>query len=97
MSEFAALSENRPTLLFVDLVLVVASNRSGASMLIDLINHRQVFRFLLKPIQGGQCRIWLNSAIDKLLGGNAELPHPGADAPLGGRFAIWFRSFRSNA
>jgi hypothetical protein len=30
--------------------------------MIDLINHGQVFRFLLKPVSTGQCRLWLASA-----------------------------------
>lgn len=48
-----------------ELVTIVASERSDAHALIDLINHGQVFRFLLKPVQVGQCRIWLNSASRK--------------------------------
>ena len=48
-----------------ELVTIVASDRSDAHALIDLINHGQVFRFLLKPVQVGQCRIWLNSASRK--------------------------------
>lgn len=44
------------------LVTILAADRSDASMLINLINHGQVFRFLLKPIPVGQCRLWLSSA-----------------------------------
>ncbi len=48
-----------------ELVTILASERSDASLLIDLINHGQVFRFLLKPVHQVQCRIWLRSAIAK--------------------------------
>ena len=48
-----------------ELVVIVASDRSDAAALIDLINHGQVFRFLLKPVQPGQCRIWLESAVQR--------------------------------
>ncbi|MEM1231814.1 MAG: response regulator [Pseudomonadota bacterium] len=44
------------------LVTVLAAERSDSGLLIDLINHGQVFRFLLKPIPVGQCRLWLTSA-----------------------------------
>ncbi|MFK7913707.1 MAG: response regulator [Pseudomonadales bacterium] len=44
------------------LVTILAADRSDASLLINLINHGQVFRFLLKPIPVGQCRLWLSSA-----------------------------------
>ncbi len=46
-----------------ELVTIVASKRSDAHMLINLINHGQVFRFLLKPVSVGQCRLWLSSAV----------------------------------
>ena len=48
-----------------ELVTILVSERSDASLLIDLINHGQVFRFLLKPIHQVQSRIWLRSAIAK--------------------------------
>ena len=48
-----------------ELVTILASERSDANLLIDLINHGQVFRFLLKPIHSAQCRIWLRSATAK--------------------------------
>ncbi len=63
-----------------DLVLVLASERSDANTLIELINSGQVFRFLLKPLHQTQAKIWLQSALRKFdahntmgLGGNA--PH----------------------
>ncbi|MEE4298111.1 MAG: response regulator [Pseudomonadales bacterium] len=46
-----------------ELVTIVASDRSDAHLMIDLINHGQVFRFLLKPVSVGQSRIWLASAL----------------------------------
>lgn len=48
-----------------ELVTIVASQRSDAHMLINLINHGQVFRFLLKPVSVGQCRLWLSSAVSR--------------------------------
>ncbi len=48
-----------------ELVTIVASQRSDAHMLINLINHGQVFRFLLKPVSVGQCRLWLSSAVTR--------------------------------
>ena len=45
------------------LVTIIASDRSDAALLIGLINHGQIFRFLLKPLQVGQTRIWLKSAV----------------------------------
>ena len=48
-----------------ELVTIIASERSDASQLIGLINHGQIFRFLLKPLQIAQTRIWLTSAMIK--------------------------------
>ncbi len=48
-----------------ELVTVIASDRSDAQALITMINYGQIFRFLLKPLQVGQCRLWLESAINK--------------------------------
>lgn len=48
-----------------ELVTIIASERSDAALLIGLINHGQIFRFLLKPLQIAQTRIWLNSAMTK--------------------------------
>ena len=48
-----------------ELVTIIASERSDAALLIGLINHGQIFRFLLKPLQIAQTRIWLNSAMAK--------------------------------
>jgi len=48
-----------------ELVTIIASERSDASQLIGLINHGQIFRFLLKPLQVAQTRIWLTSAMIK--------------------------------
>lgn len=48
-----------------ELVTIVASDRSDAHLMIELINKSQVFRFLLKPISVGQSRIWLASAVTR--------------------------------
>jgi len=48
-----------------ELVTIIASDRSDASQLIGLINQGQIFRFLLKPLQVAQTRIWLTSAMIK--------------------------------
>lgn len=48
-----------------ELVTVIASDRSDTTMLIGLINHGQIFRFLLKPLQIDQSRAWLLSALNK--------------------------------
>jgi response regulator RpfG family c-di-GMP phosphodiesterase len=64
-----AVSEEEVTALTTELkrevpalVTILAADRSDSGLLIDLINHGQVFRFLLKPIPVGQCRLWLTSA-----------------------------------
>jgi len=49
------------------LVTIVASDRSDAQTLIELINYGQIFRFLLKPFHPGQCRLWVDSAVRKHL------------------------------
>lgn len=46
-----------------ELVTIIASERSDATLLIGLINHGQIFRFLLKPLHVAQTRIWLSSAV----------------------------------
>jgi DNA-binding NtrC family response regulator len=46
-----------------DLITIVASDRSDAQLLIDLINYGQIFRFLLKPLHPGQCRLSIESAV----------------------------------
>jgi DNA-binding NtrC family response regulator len=48
-----------------ELVTIVASGRSDARLLIDLINYGQIFRFLVKPLHGGQCRLSVESAVVK--------------------------------
>lgn len=48
-----------------ELVTIVASERSDAHLMIELINRSQVFRFLLKPLSVGQSRIWLTSAVSR--------------------------------
>jgi DNA-binding NtrC family response regulator len=48
-----------------ELVTIVASARSDARVLIDLINYGQIFRFLVKPLHGGQCRLSVESAVIK--------------------------------
>ena len=69
-----------------ELVTILASERSDAALLIDLINHGQVFRFLLKPIHQTQCRIWLRSAVAKhkelLASPKALLRHVVDDTPV---------------
>jgi DNA-binding NtrC family response regulator len=50
-----------------ELVTIVASGRSDAQLLIDLINYGQIFRFLLKPLRGGQCRLSVDAAVTKHL------------------------------
>ena len=48
-----------------ELVTIIASERSDAHTLISLINEGQIYRFLLKPVAKGQCRLWLTSAVRK--------------------------------
>jgi DNA-binding NtrC family response regulator len=48
-----------------ELVTIVVSLRSDAQLLIDLINYGQIFRFLLKPLHSGQCRLSIESAVIK--------------------------------
>jgi DNA-binding NtrC family response regulator len=48
-----------------ELVTIVASTRSDAQMLIELINYGQIFRFLLKPLHSGQCRLSVEAAVLK--------------------------------
>ncbi len=48
-----------------ELVTIIASERSDAHTLISLINEGQIYRFLLKPVARGQCRLWLTSAVRK--------------------------------
>ena len=55
-----------------DMVIILASERSDASVLIQLINTGQVFRFLLKPLQIGQCKIWLASALRRFVESGGE-------------------------
>ena len=69
-----------------ELVTVVVSDRADAQLMIDLINHGQVFRFLLKPVSTGQCRLWLASAFRRhedlraRLGDEAPVPAGAAAA-----------------
>jgi len=48
-----------------ELVTIVASDRSDAQLLIELINFGQIFRFLLKPLHAGQCRLSIESAVSR--------------------------------
>jgi DNA-binding NtrC family response regulator len=48
-----------------ELVTIIASERSDAHTLISLINEGQIYRFLLKPVSLGQCRLWMTSAVRK--------------------------------
>ena len=76
-----------------NLVLIVASDRSDAHALIQLINRGGVFRFLLKPIQAAQCRIWLNSAVTRF----QALSKPTLRSSVGSRkstLSWWQRLFK---
>lgn len=57
-----------------EMVVILVSDQSDASVLIKLINSGEVFRFLLKPLQLGQCKIWIASALRKFVanGGDAS-------------------------
>jgi serine/threonine-protein kinase len=74
-----------------ELVTVVVSDRADAQLMIDLINHGQVFRFLLKPVSTGQCRLWLASAFRRhedlraRVVDSAPAPQAAAEAPAPGR------------
>lgn len=76
-----------------EIVIILASERSDANLLIQLINSGQVFRFLLKPLQIGQCKIWLASALRRFLdsGGHAltALDHAVARPSVWVRFKHW--------
>lgn len=49
------------------IVPIVASKRSDAHALINLINSGDIYRFLMKPVSQGQCRLWLKSAANRYL------------------------------
>lgn len=55
LKEALALSAYEP-------LYIVAAERADATQLIDLINSGAIYRFLLKPVASGQCRLWLQSA-----------------------------------
>jgi len=59
-----------------EMVFVLVSDQSDASVLIKLINSGQVFRFLLKPLQLGQCKIWIASALRKFVANGGETLNP---------------------
>lgn len=48
-----------------ELITIIASERSDAHALIDMINYGQIFRFLIKPLLIGQTRLWVQSAVNK--------------------------------
>ncbi len=77
-----------------EMVVILASDRSDANVLIQLINSGQVFRFLLKPLQVGQCKIWLTSALKRFAetGGDSLADLPAAEQEPGAwtRFKKWF-------
>jgi DNA-binding NtrC family response regulator len=75
-----------------DMVIILASERSDANVLIQLINSGQVFRFLLKPLQIGQCKIWLTSALRRFAdsGGEALAVLDAAPPSVWIRFKNWF-------
>ncbi len=45
------------------LVSIVVTERADANQAIDLINHGQIYRFLLKPLREGICKASLHSAL----------------------------------
>lgn len=57
-------------------LFIVAAERADAGRLIDLINGGLIFRFLLKPVGSGQCRLWLHSARRRFRGGAGAVPAP---------------------
>ena len=77
-----------------EVVIILASDRSDANVLIQLINSGQVFRFLLKPLQIGQCKIWLTSALRRFVesGGQAlaVLDQVASTPGAWRRFKDWF-------
>jgi len=74
-------------------VPIVASQRSDAASLIDLINSGDIYRFLLKPVSKGQCRLWLASAmrrhheLSKATAGSKAMDSDSAEQ------AGWFKRF----
>ncbi len=76
-----------------EMVIILASDRSDASVLIKAINSGQIFRFLLKPLQVGQCKIWLTSALRRFAESGGEALAALEAAPERGawtRFKNWF-------
>ena len=77
-----------------EVVIILASDRSDANVLIQLINSGQVFRFLLKPLQIGQCRIWLTSALRRFVESGGEalavLDQVASTPGAWRRFKNWF-------
>lgn len=67
-----------------NIVPIVASERSDAHALINLINSGDIYRFLMKPVSQGQCRLWLNSASNRhleLQGGEVSVQIRAAQRP----------------
>lgn len=54
----SALKQQRP-----EVVSVILTERADAESAINLINQGQIYRFITKPIQDGQCKIMLGSAM----------------------------------
>jgi DNA-binding NtrC family response regulator len=54
----SALKQQRP-----EVVSVILTERADADSAINLINQGQIYRFITKPIQDGQCKIMLGSAL----------------------------------
>ncbi len=54
----SALKQQRP-----EVVSVILTERADAEAAINLINQGQIYRFITKPIQDGQCKIMLGSAL----------------------------------
>ncbi len=54
----SALKQQRP-----ELVSIILTDRADADAAIGMINQGQIYRFITKPIQDGQCKIMVSSAL----------------------------------
>ncbi len=54
----SALKQQRP-----EVVSIILTERADAESAINLINQGQIYRFITKPIQDGQCKIMVGSAL----------------------------------
>ena len=71
------------------LVTVVASGRSDANTLIQLINSGPVYRFLLKPVQPGRFALTLNAAIERCTPMSSSAPIHVPEKSRWRRFVSW--------